>query len=585
MTLSAGDLLAALLIVLVACGLVVAFRVRRAASLAEFLLNGRRLPAWLAGCSLSSTSLTSGAPLLLTGLLTGPGSIGGWLWWSGALGGLLTAAFFARPWRRTGVITDAELAELRYGGRPAALLRAFRALYFGLPVTVFVAAWLTRLLATQLAPALGLPPLAVAAGLLAIAAGWAALGGLRGQVAAHVFECVVGLLASVLLAIFLVRQYGGMGAVTSALERLSIHFGTPSTGLTPAIELPELLTGFVIAWWSATTFDTEPGGGGAMASRLLACRSERASAIALLWLMVLQFVIRPWPLIVVGAVLVLNGVSASADGIPLLAIASPAVPSPLRGVVVAGAMVSYFSITGMLLTRGAGYLLHDLAIRFLLPRLPLAARPSFIQAVILALAAVTLPVTLALESPWAAGRILLSIGAGSGGILLLRWYWWRINAWGEMAALLAGVGATALVDLAGFDLWDRGTGELTISIIIPALAGVAAGIVISLVSTPESTPNLIRFYRRARPGGPGWGSVAKWAGYKEDDVSGSGRGQLVWAFGGAGLLAATAAGGAWLAGRPEFGLVLAGAAVIAGMGVLALLRDEQPWQRSVDLSG
>ncbi|HTO73672.1 MAG TPA: Na+:solute symporter, partial [Gemmatimonadales bacterium] len=123
MTLSIGDLLTLLLIVLAACGLVVAFRVRRAQSLAEFLLNGRQLPAWLAGCSLSATSLSSGAPLLLTGLLTGPGSIGGWLWWSGALGGLLTAAFFARLWRRTGVITDAELSELRYGGRPAALLR------------------------------------------------------------------------------------------------------------------------------------------------------------------------------------------------------------------------------------------------------------------------------------------------------------------------------------------------------------------------------------------------------------------------------------------------------------------------------
>jgi len=585
MTLSAGDLVALFIVVAFAMALVVLFRFQAAHSLADFLLNGRQVPAWLAGCSISATSLSSGAPLLLTGLLIGPGAIGGWLWWSGALGGLLTAAFFARLWRRTGVITDAEFAELRYGGRPAALLRAFRALYFGLPVTLFLAAWLTRILASELAPALGVPAVTVAVGLLAAAGGLAALGGLRGQLAAHAFECLIALLATTLLAVFLIQRNGGLGAVTAALEGVSVHFGTPSTGLTPTIALPALLTGFVVAWWSNVSFDGEPGGGGAMASRLLASRDERASTMAVLWALLLQLVIRPWPLIMVAGALVVQGAGTTADGIPLLTLGAPLVPSPWRGVVVAGAVVSYLAIVGTALTRGAGYLVHDLAIRFLLPKLPLGTRPRFIRPVILALAAAAVPVTLALDAPWAVGRVLLSVGAGSGAILLMRWYWWRINAWGELASLAAGVGAALLTDAIGFDRWDGGNGELTISVLLPAIAGTLAGIGISLLTTAEETQTLIRFYRRARPGGPGWQSVAKWAGYKEDDVSGGGRGQLVWAIGGAGFLAATAAGGAWLAERPEFGLVLAGAAVIAGIGVLALLRDEQPWQRSVDLSG
>jgi Na+/proline symporter len=585
MSLSAGDLVLLLAVVGCATGLVVLFRAQAAHSLADFLLDGRQVPAWLAGCSISATSLTSGAPLLLTGLLIGPGAIGGWLWWSGALGGLLTAAFFARLWRRTGVITDAEFAELRYGGRPAALLRAFRALYFGLPVTLFIAAWLTRILASALAPALGLPPLAVAVGMLMLAGGWAALGGLRGQLAAHAFECLVALAASTLLAVFMVRNSGGLDAVTAALEGESVHFGTPSTGLTTMIPLSALLTGFAVAWWSAVSFDAEPGGGGAMASRLLAAHDERTSSMAVLWALLLQLVIRPWPMIMAAAVLVVRGTGTTPDGIPLLTIGAPLVPSPWRGLVVAGALVSYLAIVGTALTRGAGYLTHDLAIRFLWPNLPLGSRPGLVRLMILCLAIAAVPVTLLLDAPWAAGRILLSVGAGAGGILLLRWYWWRINAWGELASLGAGVGATLLCDLAGFGRWDGGNGALTLTILVPAVAGTLTGIGISMLTAPEATPALIRFYRRARPGGPGWKSVAKWAGYKEDDVCGGGRGQLVWAIGGAGLLAATAAGGAWLGQRPEFGLVLAGAAVIAGIGVLALLRDEQPWQRSVDLSG
>ncbi|MEO8029296.1 MAG: hypothetical protein ABI765_00535 [Gemmatimonadota bacterium] len=585
MTLERGDLLVLLVVVGIGSGLIFLFRARGPTSLAQFLLNGRQVPAWLAGCSLSATSLSSGAPLLLTGLLTGPGALGGWLWWFGAMGGLFTASFFARLWRRTAVVTDAEFAELRYGGRPAALLRAFRALYFGLPVTLFLVAWLTRLLATAIAPAVGLPEIEVMLGLILLAAAWGAIGGLRGLLAAHAFECVTGLVGSVILATYMVKQAGGLTAVTAALAGGGIHFGTPSTGLNGGVSLPALLTGFVVAWWSNLTFNAEPDGGGSMAQRLLATRDERASSMAVLWSLLLQFVIRPWPLIMVAGVLLIQGNAARADGYSLLTLAGPSVPSPIRGLVVAGAVMSYLSIASAALTRGAGYLVHDILVRFIRPNFSLPLRPMAVRIAIVLLALVAVPVTMKLESPAAIARLLLAVGAGSGVAVIGRWFWWRINAWAELASLGIGVASILAIDALRLEAWDGPNGELVISVLLPLVVGSMVTIVITLLTEPEATPVLVRFYRRARPGGPGWKGVAKWAGYKEDDLSGNGRGQLVWAVGGAGLLAGTGAGGAWLDGRPELGLMLAGTMVAAIIGVMTLLRDERAWQRNVDLTG
>lgn len=585
MTLNFGDLLSVLVVVGIATLLVLLFRTRDATSLAQFLLAGRSVPAWLAGCSIASTSLASGAPLLLTGLLTGPGSLGGWLWWFGATGGLLTAAFFARLWRRTSVVTDVEFAELRYGGRPAALLRAFRGLYFGLPVTLFVVGWLTRILAIQLAPALGVPPLLLVVGLVLTAGLWSAVGGLRGLMAAHVFECITGLTASTILATWMVKSAGGINSVTNALANGGIHFGTPSTGLNGNVSLPALLTGFVVAWWSSISFDGEPAGGGMVAQRLLATRDERSSTLAVLWGLLLQYVIRPWPLIIVAGVLLIQGNPGHADGYSLLTLAAPNVPSPIRGIVVAGAVVSYLSITSAVLIRGGGYLVHDILVRFLSPKFPLTMRPTAVRIAMLLLAVAAVPVALRLDSPAAVARILLGVGAGSGVILIGRWFWWRINAWSELASLCVGMVSVLLIDAMRLQEWDGPNGEMVVSVLMPIILTTTVAVVVALFTAPETTPVLIRFYRRARPGGPGWKSVAKWAGYKEDDVSGNGRGQLLWAVGGAGLLAGTGAGGAWLDGRPTLGLLLAGTMVAAIIGAMTLLRDERAWQRNVDLSG
>jgi Na+/proline symporter len=585
MTLARGDLVMLLVVIAIASGLVIVFRAQHAGSLAQFLLAGRSVPAWLAGCSLAATSLASGAPLLLTGLLTGPGALGGWLWWFGAMGGLLTASFFARLWRRTGVITDAEFAELRYGGRPAALLRAFRALYFGLPVTLFVTAWLTRIVAAALAPALGLSMFTIAIALTLAAGAWAAVGGLRGLLAAHALECFIGLIASVILAVCVVKAAGGLETVNNALSNGGLHYGTPSTGLNGNISLPALLTGFVVAWWSSLTFDGEPGGGGMTAQRLLATRDERAASLAVLWSLLIQFVIRPWPLIIVAGVLLIQGNPDSPNGYSLLTLSAPSVPSPWRGLVVAGAVMSYLSIVSAVLSRGAGYLVHDIMVRFVSPRFSLSLRPMAVRVAILLLAAVAAPLATRLESPAAIARILLAVGAGSGLTLLLRWFWWRINAWAELASLGVGVVVIEAIDAFRLQGLDGPNGEVVISVLLPLVLGSIAAVGIAFVTTPEATPVLVRFYRRARPGGPGWQSIAKWAGYKEDDLSGNGRGQLVWAIGGAGLLAGMGAGGAWLDGRPELGLVLAGTLVASIIVVFTLLRDERAWQRNVDLSG
>jgi solute:Na+ symporter, SSS family len=233
-TLGPSDLLP--IAVLLGAGTLLALlaRVRRPTTLAGYLLADRTLPAWLAGTSIAATGIWSASPLLTTGLLVRPATAGGWLWWSGALGGLLTAAFFARLWRRSAVLTDVELVELRYGGRTAALLRAIRALYAGLALTLLALAWITGLLTTALAPALGWPTETVAGALLGLAALWAVIGGLRGLAVAHTLVLVSLLVAGLLLATASLGALGGVGALHGELAQTGSALGPWTAASRPA---------------------------------------------------------------------------------------------------------------------------------------------------------------------------------------------------------------------------------------------------------------------------------------------------------------------------------------------------------------
>ncbi len=583
MTLGPPDLMAIALLLGAGTLLAVLARVRRPATLAGYLLADRALPGWLAGISMAATSIWNASPLLTTGLLLRPATAGGWLWWSGALGGLLTAAFFARLWRRSAVLTDVELVELRYGGRTAALLRAIRALYAGLGLTLLALAWITGLLATALAPALEMQPDIVAAALLGLAAAWAMVGGLRGLAVAHTLVLGAMLLAGVLLAVASLQNLGGLGVLHGELAQTESALGAWTAGITPKVPLPSLLTGILIAWWSAWGLDSEPGGGGAAAQRVLSTRSERAGAASMLWSVAIEFLIRPWPWIVIGGVLIASGYGHDRDGSTLFALVATDLPAPLRGVVVGALLLSCVGASGTMLLRASGYLVHDILARFLHPTASAGQRVLAARLMVLALAAGALACTLNVTDPWHAFRILLGLGAGSGLALILRWYWWRVNGRAELLAMAASFAATLAVEAFRLDASDPRSSEFAVALLIPAIAGAVATLVVTFFTAPESDAVLLRFYRQVRPGGPGWWTVAKWAGFKEDAISGDGQAWGLWVASCTALLGATVAVGALLDGRPP--LAAGGAAVALVSGVLAALqlRAEERWRREVDL--
>jgi SSS family solute:Na+ symporter len=582
-TLGPTDLYAIALLLGAGTLLTILARIRRPATLASYLLADRTLPAWLAGISISATSIWNASPLLTTGLLLRPDMVGGWLWWAGALGGLLTAAFFARLWRRSSVLTDVELVELRYGGRTAALLRAFRALYAALPLTLFALAWLTGLLVAALAPPLAIPPHEAAAILLAMAAAWAVLGGLRGLAAAHALTLGAMLLAGILVAVVSLGNLGGLGALRDGLARADSSLGPWTAGIAPRLPLSTLLAGMLVAWWSAWGLDSEPGGGGATAQRLLATRDERASSAGVLWSVALEFVLRPWPWILVGGVLMAKGYAHRQGGLALFSLVGDEIPTPLRGLVIGAVLLSYVGAAGTMLLRGAGYLVHDIYARFIHSTASASQRILAARLAILALAAGALACTVRLADPWHAFRLLLGLGAGSGLALMLRWYWWRVNGRAELLALGASFAGTIAVERMRLDAGDPRSGEFALAILVPAVAGVVATLVVTFFTAPESDAVLLRFYRQVRPGGPGWWTVAKWAGFKEDAISGEGRAWKLWVASAASLLGVTVAVGSLFAGRLSLAGTAAGATLVAAAAAALVFRPEKYWRREVDL--
>jgi Na+/proline symporter len=582
-TLGPSDLLAIALLLGAGTVLAMLARVRRPATLAGYLLADRALPGWLAGISIAATSIWNASPLLTTGLVVSAATVGGWLWWSAALGGLLTAAFFARLWRRAAVLTDVELVELRYGGRTAALLRAIRALYAGLALTLLALAWITGLLTAALAPALGVQPDRVAAALLGLAAVWAVIGGLRGLAVAHILVLGAMLTAGLLLAVASLDSLGGLGALHGELAQTGSALGPWTAGITPRVPLPTLLTGILVTWWSTWGLDSEPGGGGATAQRVLSTRSERAGAASMLWSVGLEFLVRPWPWIVIGGILIAKGFAHDRGGSALFALVTNDLPAPLGGVVVGALLLSYVGASATLLLRASGYLVHDILARFLHPTASAGQRVLAARLAVIALAAGALGCTLRVTDPWHAFRILLGLGAGSGLALILRWYWWRMNGRAELLAMAASFAATLAVEAFRLDASDPRSGEFAIALLVPAFAGAVATLVVTFFTAPESDAVLVRFYRQVRPGGPGWWTVAKWAGFKEDAISGNGRAWRLWVSSSAALLAATVMVGALLDGRPPVAAGGAAAALVAGVLAALQLRSEERWRREVDL--
>ena len=540
-------------------------------SVADYFVGGRALPWWLAGTSMVATTFAADTPLAVTELVAQYGVAGNWLWWNMVMSGILTVFFYARLWRRAGVLTDVEFTELRYGGRPAAILRAFRAGYLALPVNLIVMGWVNLAMVEIASVALDIPRLAALLVCFFLAAGYSVLSGLWGVVVTDFFQFGLALGGAIVLAVFAVEAVGGISGLEAGLADV---YGSAeaATALLPAAGvawMPAITFAVYLAmnWWASWYPGAEPGGGGYVAQRIFSARTERDGLLATLWFNVAHYALRPWPwiLVALSTTVLYPGLENPRQGYVMAIL--DLLPPGLTGLLLAGLAAAYMSTISTQLNWGASYLVNDLYARFLDRGEGEAHLIRVSRAATLVLMLASLVVTYFMNSIEGAWRFLLAIGAGTGLVLILRWYWWRINAWSEIVAMVASL-VVSLVLWFGAGLDPDDPGQWAGIMIVTVACSTAAWLAATFLTRPEPDEVLEGFYRRVRPGGPGWSAVSTRLGFGREEIEGGalnwtnwvagvvavytalfGTGKLIFGAWGeaAALLALTAAAFAWIA--------------------------------------
>jgi solute:Na+ symporter, SSS family len=492
------------------------FTRRAGSSIQEFFLSGRNLPWWLAGTSMVATTFAADTPLAVTELVAKNGIAGNWLWWNFVLGGVLTVFFFARLWRRAGILTDVEFVELRYSGRPAAFLRGFRALYLGLFINTVIIGWVNLAMASVLEGMFGIPPgqvMIYVALSMALTALYSALSGLWGVAVTDAFQFVLAMTGTIVLAVVVLDlpQVGGMAGLLEKVPGWSLSFfPVISQGATP--ESTGALTlgagaffAFVgIQWWACWYPGAEPGGGGYVAQRMMSAKDERHSLFATLWFTVAHYCVRPWPWIIVGlATLVLYpDLGPTEKRLGYVYAMRDFLPPGFKGMLVASFFAAYMSTLSTQFNWGTSYIINDFYRRFVRPDAPERHLVAVSRIATLAMMALSLYVTSILDTISGAWAFIIEAGAGLGLVLILRWFWWRINAWSEIAAMV-----TPLVTCG----WLHVATEVRFPQTLYTIVAVTtfAWLVVTFLTKPTDAGTLARFYRRVHPGGAGWRALAE----------------------------------------------------------------------------
>ncbi len=524
------------------------FTRRGGESLDQYFLSGRQAQWWLAGTAMVATTFAADTPLVVTGLVATKGVAGNWLWWNFVMSGMLTVFFFARLWRRARVMTDVELAEVRYGGTPAAFLRGFRALYLALPINLIILGWVTRAMIKILTIALGLRDVTIAGmtvGGEIIAVGicflitvlYAVAAGMWAVLWTDLVQFVIKMSAVIVLAVYSVRAVGGIEVMKTKLVE---HFGTETAALSvlpvsataggiyayawmPLLTLAVYLS---VQWWAAWYPGAEPGGGGYVAQRIFSARSERDGVLATLFFQIAHYALRPWPWIVTGLATVILYPALQDKEAGYVHAFVDLLPTPWRGFMLAGFAAAYMSTVGTHLNWGASYLVNDFYKRFLKRGGSEKHYVGVSRATTVLLFFASVAVTSQLSSIEKAWELLLALGAGTGLVLILRWYWWRINAWSEISAMLASfvVSLLAFALIAPRFAANDPNAQATVMLVTVACSTVV-WLAVTLLTRPEPDAVLEAFYRRVRPGGPGWAKVSERLGFGREPIPG---GALAW---------------------------------------------------------
>jgi len=579
-----------------AIALVVGVWVSRRAgrSAEEFFLSGRGLPWWLLGVSMVATTFSTDTPNLVADIVRQNGVAGNWIWWAFLLTGMLTVFVYAGLWRRTGVMTDLEFYELRYAGPSAAFLRGFRAVYLGVIFNVMIMATVTLAAIKIGGVILGLTPLQTILIAATVTTIYSALGGLRGVVLTDFLLFILAMIGSIAAAVVALRlpQVGGLDGLLHHPAVAGKLAFVPSFDLSDPASTELLLFTFLIPlgvqWWAAWYPGSEPGGGGYIAQRMLAARNERHAIGATLFYNIAHYALRPWPWILVAlcSLVIFPDLASLQERFPDIPadkighdLAYPAMltflPPGLLGLVLASLIAAYMSTISTHLNWGSSYIVNDLYRRFINPeasqrRLVLVGRLSTV--VMMAMAAA---LALGLQNALQAFTLILQIGIGTGLLFLLRWFWWRINAWSEITAMVV-----SFFHLVHPWLFPGAYLASAWQFLIGVAVTTAAWVAVTFLTRPTDEARLRSFYRLARPGGPGWRAVATRARADGEPLDAEGerwnvpQGLLCMLLGCISIYAALLATGFALYGEP------AGAAALGTTAAVAAFLLVRVWRRS-----
>jgi Na+/proline symporter len=512
------------------------FTNRAGESYVEYFASGRSLPWWIAGTSMVATTFAADTPLAVTGLIAKNGLAGNWFWWAWAFGGMLTVFVFAKLWRRAEVLTDVELIEQRYAGPPAAVLRGFRAFYIAVVMNSIIIGWVTKAMATVLKQTVLYDPNVVAGAastgtgsdfwlvaiMLAVTGAYSVLSGMWGVAITDVVQFVLAMVGCTALAFVAVDHVGGLDALATKAAAAFPGDGDPlafvpdfsaSGGeLTLGVFLVLVLT----QWWATWYPGAEPGGGGYIVQRMASCRDEGHAVKATLLFQLAHYCLRPWPWILVAfaAIVMHPDLLTSKDpGAGFPQVIRELAPAGLRGLMLVTFAAAFMSTISTQMNWGASYLVNDLYKRFVAPDaddrqlLRMSRLASFVVLLLGGFVA-WLMVTqdISVDTAWA---FLAALGAGVGGVFLLRWFWWRINVWSELVAMFGSLLVFVIVWLWQGSIepaTERMRGEY--QSLLVALGSLALWLTATLLTRPEPRDHLVAFYRRIRPDGPGWRPIA-----------------------------------------------------------------------------
>ena len=489
-------------------------------SLSDFFLGGRNLPWYIAGVSMVATTFAADTPLAVTELVAKNGISSNWIWWSFLFGGMLTTFFFANLWRRANVLTELELIELRYSGKPAAILRGFKAIYLGLFMNVIVIGWVNVAMVSIIQVFFDIPKETAFWYMMAvmlITMIYASLSGLIGVAITDTIQFAIAITGCIILAVIVVNsdEVGGIDGLKEKLPEGALNF-FPTIGDSPkgtfntlSISLGAFLSYIGVQWWSSWYPGAEPGGGGYIAQRMMSAKDEKSAVFATLFFQAAHYCLRPWPWILVGlcSLVLYPELGESDKKLGFVMAMKDFLPPGLKGLLFVAFLAAYMSTISTQLNWGASYLVNDLYKRFIEKKNKLTEekqnKKNILVSRLFTVAIMMIGgfVTTQIDSISAVWTFVMSCGAGLGLVLILRWYWWRINAWSEITATIAPfiayyISSQFLEDKFGQGFIDN-NGTFFVTVGFTTIAWLIA----TVLTKPSEKEHLIKFYQLVKPEG------------------------------------------------------------------------------------